>query len=260
MDSSQLAITYIGGPTALLEFDGVRLLTDPTFDPAPTDYSSGSSVLHKLQGPAIAADKLGPVDYVLLSHHHHPDNLDHAGHALLGNAKTVFTTAGGAQQLGGNSLGLEDWESIEVDTRNGRKLRVVATPARHGPANMDRGPVNGFVCFFTDAPQQAIYFAGDTVWYEGVAEVAKRFPVRVAILNLGAARVPEVGPFHLTMTSREGVEAAGVFTNAAIIPLHFEGWAHFSEGRDKIEDAFSKANMNDRLVWAEAGRPVAILL
>ena len=260
MDSSQLAITYIGGPTALLEFGGVRLLTDPTFDPAPTDYPSGASVLHKLQAPAIAANKLGPVDYVLLSHHHHPDNLDHAGQAFLANAKTVFTTTGGAQQLGGNSLGLKDWESTEVDARNGRKLRVVATPARHGPANMDRGPVNGFVFFFTDAPQQAIYFAGDTVWYEGVAEVAKRFPARVVMLNLGAARVPEVGPFHLTMTSLEGVEAAGVFTNAVIVPLHFEGWAHFSEGRDKIVEAFSVAGLQNRLKWLKAGREIEISL
>jgi L-ascorbate metabolism protein UlaG (beta-lactamase superfamily) len=27
-----LTITLIGGPTALIEFDGFRLLTDPTFD------------------------------------------------------------------------------------------------------------------------------------------------------------------------------------------------------------------------------------
>jgi L-ascorbate metabolism protein UlaG (beta-lactamase superfamily) len=33
-----LTITLIGGPTALIELDGFRLLTDPTFDaPAPTN-------------------------------------------------------------------------------------------------------------------------------------------------------------------------------------------------------------------------------
>lgn len=30
---SQLRIPLIGGPTALIELDGFRLLTDPTFDP-----------------------------------------------------------------------------------------------------------------------------------------------------------------------------------------------------------------------------------
>lgn len=33
-----LRITYLGGPTALIEWGGVNLLTDPTFDPAGTTY------------------------------------------------------------------------------------------------------------------------------------------------------------------------------------------------------------------------------
>jgi len=172
----------------------------------------------------------------------------------------VFTTNDGAQRLRGSSVGLKAWESAEVQTPAGSTLKVVATPARHGPANMDRGPVNGFVFFFTDAPERAIYFSGDTVWFDGVAEVAQRFPIRLAVLNLGAARVAEVGPFHLTMTSEEGVQAARTFKNAAIVPLHFEGWAHFSEGRDKIAEAFATAKLESRLHWPQAGRAVKIPL
>ena len=37
MSSSRLQLTYIGGPTALLELGGLRLLTDPTFDPAGSE-------------------------------------------------------------------------------------------------------------------------------------------------------------------------------------------------------------------------------
>jgi L-ascorbate metabolism protein UlaG (beta-lactamase superfamily) len=33
-----LRVTYIGGPTALLQLGGLRLLTDPTFDPGGTEY------------------------------------------------------------------------------------------------------------------------------------------------------------------------------------------------------------------------------
>ncbi len=85
------------------------------------------------------------------------------------------------------------------------------------------------------------------MWYDGVAEVARRFPVRAAILHLGAARVPEVGDFHLTMTAAEGVQAARAFVGAVIAPVHFEGWAHFSEGREDIAQAFAAAGMGDRL-------------
>jgi L-ascorbate metabolism protein UlaG (beta-lactamase superfamily) len=249
----ELAVTYIGGPTALLEFGGLRLLTDPTFDPAGSEYRHGPVTLRKLSGPALGAEALGPVDCVLLSHDHHADNLDHAGRRMLGSARTVLTTPDGAARLGGNSRGLEAWQSTDLEAPGGRTLRVVATPARHGPPLIDRGPVTGFALFFVDAPERAVYFSGDTVWYEGVAEVARRFPVRVALLNLGAARIALL-PCHLTMTAAEGVEAARAFADATIVPLHFEGWAHFSEGRQDIARAFSEVGLEGRLRWPEAGR------
>ena len=49
-----LRITLIGGPTALIEIDGFRLLTDPTFDP-PGDYQLPHVKLEKLTGAALIA-------------------------------------------------------------------------------------------------------------------------------------------------------------------------------------------------------------
>ncbi len=106
MQTPNLDITYIGGPTVLIEFGGVRLLTDPTFDPAGTEYKTAIYTLRKLAGPGIAPEAIGSVDGVLLSHDHHFDNLDHGGRALLPKAKTVLTTEEGAGRLGGNSVGL----------------------------------------------------------------------------------------------------------------------------------------------------------
>ncbi|HTR25617.1 MAG TPA: MBL fold metallo-hydrolase [Terriglobales bacterium] len=252
-----LAITYIGGPTALLEFGGVKLLTDPTFDPGGGEYKSSATTLRKLAGPSLTPKELGPFDYVLLSHDHHFDNLDYEGRAQLANAKKVFTTAEGAQRIGGNSIGLQDWEPADISTPGGT-LRIVATPARHGPEGLHRGAVNGFVVFLKDASDYAIYISGDSVWYPGMAEVANRFPVRVAILHLGAARAPEVGPFHLTMTSEEGVEAARHFAHATVVPIYFEDWAHFSEGRDRIAAAFAGARLEHRLQWLDRGRTIVI--
>jgi L-ascorbate metabolism protein UlaG (beta-lactamase superfamily) len=48
MRGAKLKITYIGGPTALLELGGLRLLTDPTFDPAEEVYPTGLYTLRKL--------------------------------------------------------------------------------------------------------------------------------------------------------------------------------------------------------------------
>jgi L-ascorbate metabolism protein UlaG (beta-lactamase superfamily) len=241
-----------------LEFGGVRILTDPTFDPAASEYQSGPATLRKLAGPALSLEATGPFDYVLLSHDHHFDNLDHAGRRALASAKAVVTTDEGAQRLGGNSLGLKHWQSTGLPVPDGRVLRVVATPARHGPEGLNRGAVNGFALFFEDTPEHALYISGDTVWYPTLAEVARRFPIQVAMLHLGAAHVPEVGPFHLTMSALEALEAARAFAHAVIVPLHFEDWAHFSEGRQDIAHAFATAKLENRLRWPERGRAIAI--
>lgn len=253
MSGPPVRLTYIGGPTLLLEVAGLRLLTDPTFDPAGAEIRNGAYVLHKNAGPALAPADVGPVDLVLLSHDHHFDNLDQTGRAFLADATLVLTTKAGAERLGKNSEGLAPWESIRIPVADGRTLRVTATQARHGPPDGDRGPVVGFVLELSDDPDHALYLSGDTVWYEGVAEVATRFPVTTAVLFMGAARVAAVGPAALTMTAEDGVAAAQAFAKAVIVPVHYEGWDHFSENRSQIQQAFDAAGIGGRLRWLRAG-------
>ena len=260
MKDYHLKFTYINGPTALLEMSGLRLLTDPTFDPAGEEYPTNMYTLRKLSGPAVSVEALGRIDGVLLSHDQHFDNLDHQGRALLTRAGTVLTTKAGAERLGAKAIGLAPWQGVELPTPNGGALRITGTPARHGPADGDRGPVTGFVLTLTESPQSAVYLSGDTVWYEGVDEVSRRFHVKIAILFMGAARVPEVGPAHLTFTAKEAAEAAHAFADALIIPLHYEGWAHYSESYEQIENVFEVAGMESRLRWMEPGRAVDILI
>jgi len=194
---SSLTITLIGGPTALIEIGGFRLLTDPTFD-APGAYQLPHVKLEKLQGPAISAEAVGKVDAVLLSHDQHSDNLDHSGKDFLAQAGRVLTTIAGARRLGHHAEGLAPWASTELTGKDGRSLTITATPARHGPAGIEplSGDVIGFVV--TSADSRPIYISGDTVWYDGVAEVARRFRAGVVLPFAGAAETR--GPFHLTWT------------------------------------------------------------
>lgn len=249
MLSDDIKIRYIGGPTALLEVGGIKFVTDPTFDEGNTDYKTNVYVLHKLSGPAIRPENLGGVDFVLLSHDHHFDNLDNSGRKFLSSVKKVFTTVEGSKRLGGNSIGLNVWEYTEIMLNDKRTLTITAVPCRHGPAGIDRGPVTGFVLNYKDSASGAVYISGDTVWYEGVEQVSKKFDVRLMLLFMGAAKVKEVGPYHLTFTAEEGVLAAKSFPDARIIPLHFEGWRHFSESKEVIEKVFKKAGLLHRLEW-----------
>lgn len=258
MRSDGLTMTYIGGPTALLEVAGLRLLTDPTFDPAGETYTAGPVTLRKLAGPAASPDALGRIDLVLLSHDHHFDNLDRAGRTMLARAGRVFTTPVGAERLGANAVGLAPWQSRDVPTPDGGFLRVTGTPARHGPEGGDRGPVTGFVLARKAGMEGVIYVSGDTVWYDGVAEVARCFQVETAVLFMGAARIREVGPHHVTMTAEEGVQGARMFAKATIVPVHVDGWAHFTESRETITRTFAAAGLDGRLCWLEPGVPTVI--
>ena len=97
---SQPKVTLIGGPTALIEIGGFRLLTDPTFD-APGEYRLPHVTLKKTSSPALTVQEVGPIDAVLLSHDQHSDNLDNSGRAFLNEAARVITTVAGAKRLGG---------------------------------------------------------------------------------------------------------------------------------------------------------------
>jgi L-ascorbate metabolism protein UlaG (beta-lactamase superfamily) len=236
--------TLIGGPTVLIEVAGFRLVTDPTFD-GPGDYKMPTVTLTKTGHPAVHADDVGAIDAVLLSHDQHADNLDHAGRALLPKAGRVLTTEIGAQRLGGNAEGLAPWQSVDLTGADGRRLRVTATPARHGPAGIEplAGDVIGFV--LEADGMRPIYITGDTVWYDGVAEVARRYKAGIVLLFAGSAQTR--GPFHLTMDVNDAIETAHHFPDAAIVPVHCEGWAHFKQTCADLEGSFKALGIAGRL-------------
>lgn len=164
-----VTITHIGGPTALIETGGWRLLTDPTFDPPGGDYSFGVAIgSTKLAGPAIPASELGPIDAVLLSHDHHEDNLDRS------------------------ARGLAPGESTRLEAPGKTTIEVIATPCRHGPP-LSRplvGDVVGFALRWDSQEHGVLWITGDTVLYVGVKRVAERFAVDTVLLHLGGVRFP----------------------------------------------------------------------
>ncbi|HLU55185.1 MAG TPA: MBL fold metallo-hydrolase [Pseudonocardia sp.] len=244
-----MQIVYIGGPTALLELDGVRVLLDPTFDP-PGAYPIGDRALIKTAGPALDPDAVGPVDAVLLSHDQHPDNLDEAGRAFLASAPLVLSTRSAAERVPGVTA-LPNWTDARVGD-----LRVIGVPARHGPDGTERlvGEVTGFVLHGS----QRVYVSGDNASLAVVHEVARRTgPVDVAILFAGGARTPLVDGF-LTLPSDAAAEAARILDARHVVVLHVEQWAHFTQGPATVREAFFAADLADRLVLPPPGEPVTI--
>jgi L-ascorbate metabolism protein UlaG (beta-lactamase superfamily) len=256
MTTAEITLTLVGGPTVLIEFDGIRLLTDPTFDP-PGLYQETPVRFEKTSGPALSVQEVGPLDAVLLSHDHHFDNLDHSGRAMLPQVPLVYTTNAGAARLGGNALGLAPFETRTLQTRGGKRLLVTATPARHGPVGIEpySGDVVGFL-LGVDQPGDLVYITGDTVWYHGTAEVARRYLPKVVVLYTGAAE-PR-GRFHMTMGSEDALEAAHAFPDATLVAVHNEGWVHIKETHAQLADTFTKLGAGPRLTPLQRGEALRI--
>ncbi len=232
---STTAITFIGGPTALLEYAGLRIVTDPTFDGAQTYEDPEETTLVKTAGPAIARADLGPVDLVLLSHHGHKDNLDWEGLELIAQGIPTLSTRQAADDLfGGSVIGLDNWESYDLGV-----VTITAMPALHGPSGSEPlvGPVIGFML---EAPgEPTVYVSGDNASLPLVRQIADRFaPVDIALLFAGAARVDGIDA-NLTLTSDDAVTAATALVAGTVVGLHTEDWAHFSESRAQLEAAFA---------------------
>jgi L-ascorbate metabolism protein UlaG (beta-lactamase superfamily) len=235
-----MEITHIGGPTALLEIGGVRLLTDPAFD-EPREYQLPGRVMKKLTGPAVSIAELGTVDAVLLSHDQHKDNLDESGRELLASVPLVLSTPDAASRIAG-VRGLENWESVELPRPDGGTLTVTGLPARHGPEGCESatGVVTGFLLSGSGLP--TVYVSGDNASVDLVAEIAERTSIDIAILFAGAARTPIIDG-ALTLTSEAAVAAARLLAPATIIPVHTEGWAHFTEGPEILAKTFAAADV-----------------
>lgn len=238
---STTTITYIGGPTAVLEYAGMRFITDPTFD-APGPYPEpGETTLVKTAGPAIPRERIGTIDAVLLSHHGHKDNLDYEGLELIATGiPTLSTTDAASDLFGGSVIGLDSWETYQLGG-----VTITAVPALHGPPGSERllGEVTGFMLESDSDDDPTVYVSGDNASLPLVEQIASRFPiVDVAVLFAGAARVPSIDA-NLTLTSADAARAAVMLGARTVVGVHTEDWQHFSESREQLEAAFADAGL-----------------
>ena len=101
----------------------------------------------------------------------------------------------------------------------------------------------------------AIYVSWDNASIATGTEIARRTAaIDAAVLHAGAARVQ--GNFRdrpLTLDSIRAAAAAAVLGPAAVIPAHYDGWAHFSEGRADLVCAFDDAGLTAQLRISDHG-------
>ena len=159
--------------------------------------------------------------------------------------------------------GLDPWEVTRLEATGKPTIEVTATPCRHGPP-LSRpivGDVIGFALRWDGQRNGVVWVSGDTVLYNGVRKVADRLDVDVAILHLGEVQFPITGPVRYSMTARDAVELCRALRPRVAIPVHYEGWSHFHEGRDAIERELTRApsELRDVFRLIPLGEPIEVV-
>ncbi|MFV2016905.1 MBL fold metallo-hydrolase [Micromonospora sp. LOL_023] len=170
------------------------------------------------------------------------------GAAALGRAAVVGSAA---------VVGLAPWGGTELTAPGRPSIEVTATPCRHGPplSRPVAGEVTGFALRWPGQQYGALWITGDTVLYPGVRQVAERLTVGTMVLHLGAVRFGLTGPLRYTMTAADGVELCTLVKAHTVVPVHYEGRGHFTEGRAAVEAAFTAAGdpVRHSLHWLTPG-------
>ena len=65
----------------------------------------------------------------------------------------------------------------------------------------------------------------------------------------------EVTGFVIRLASPAATRA---FASAVIVPVHHEGWAHYSEARDDVARVFASAGLGRRITWLQPGRTTVV--
>ena len=214
-------ITYVGHATALIELDGVRLLTDPMLRPRLLRVI----VRHGAEPAPEVAER---IDAVLISHLHH-DHLDFASLERVGPEVPVIAPAGGGRVIrrrrSSKVVELGAGEAIEVGG-----IEVTATVAIHDGRRHKIGPRVDAVGYLLGAANHSVYFAGDTDLFASMDELAD--DLDAALLPIGGWG-SRVGPGHLD--PGRAAEAAAMLRPRLAIPIHWGTLLRFDLGRHAEE-------------------------
>ncbi|MFT3768652.1 MAG: MBL fold metallo-hydrolase [Minicystis sp.] len=249
---AESSIFFVGTATVILRHAGFTLLTDPNFLHAGGHVHLGYGFTsRRLTNPAIDIEDLPPIDLVVLSHLHE-DHFDRLVAEKLDKQLPIVTTPAGARGL--RKMGftearaLQTWENLEVE-KGEALLRITATPARHGPPILAAllPETMGSILDFpgTVGRDLRLYISGDTLVYDDLREIPKRYPgIDLALLHLGGTRILGI---LVTMDGEQGVEAIRIVMPRQAIPIHFDDYTVFKSPLSDFLTAVERAGLASKV-------------
>ncbi|HNR70874.1 MAG TPA: MBL fold metallo-hydrolase [Verrucomicrobiota bacterium] len=210
LNRGQVAITWIGHASFLLQFTNLNVLIDPNF-------ANWLFLLKRVKRSGLSLEHLPPIDLVLLTHahfdHFHKPTLRRLPHPKIG----VMPWGVGdlAQNLGfGRVVELEWWETFCH-----RDWKVTLTPSKHWGARVLRDQRRGYGGFVLEHQGRRIYHAGDSAYFEGFKEIKKSCRPEIALLPIGAYHPESFRNLH--MGPDEAIKAFRDLRARWLIPMHY---------------------------------------
>lgn len=208
----------LGHSTVLMKLRGRWWLTDPVFclRASPVQWLGPK----RFHAPPITIDELPPIRGVVLSHDHY-DHLDHAAiMALAGGADLFLTPLGVGDRLvdwgvAKNKVRQFDWwQGTEVDG-----VRFVATPAQHfSGRGLRDGNRTLWASWVIDDGERRVFFSGDGGYFNGFAEIGRRFgPFDLTLVETGAYNVQWP---YVHMQPEQTLQAHQDLRGRWLLPIH----------------------------------------
>lgn len=244
-------VTWLGGPTMLIAFNGVEILTDPMFGEGHHAYTMGdpNEMFDLSKGPTVKAHaRLTPfpgidassVDLVILTHTHE-DHFDQKAQAELSPAMPMILPVADVDKV--KAMGFEnldglDWgETRTIDAGPGT-VTITAINAHHSEnKDIDKilGRGNGYWIEFSQGEwKRTIYWTGDTFGTADVIKEVKRHgKPYVMVPHLG--RVGTTGPLgQISMGVKEVADFALAVSPRKVLPIHHSTYALYLEPIDEL--------------------------
>jgi len=251
-----MKITHIDTACTLIQIGDFTIMTDPTLDDPGKYYHHGwGTVSKKTSTPQIDLENL-KVDLVLLSHPQHKDNFDLKGQAFSKNVPLILSTMQ-IEKRWNNGKGMRPWDQHLVELPNGSTLKITATPAQHHPGWLPKffaGHVIGFV-IENSTNEHVIYISGDTVYFKGIDEVAKRFSnITIGLIHVGGVQFK-----YLTANGKYTMDANGFLKTiqtiqpTIAIPIHNDGWTHFKENDEGVKRILKINSIQSKVIFLKKG-------
>lgn len=225
-----IALTFVGHASWLLQFEGLNLLTDPVWSDRTSPVAWAGP--RRVRPPALAWDRLPGIHAVLVSHNHY----DHLDVPTLRKLETRYhplflTTLGNRAFL--ESFGLRRvteldwWESTAI----GSAATIHLTPAQHwsnrGGHGIYRSLWGGF---YLRVHGRTVYFAGDTGYAPYFSTIRERLGApQVALLPIGAYE-PRWFMRDAHMNPADAVQAHQELGAQRSWGMHYGTWQLTDEG------------------------------